>query len=454
MFLRKHTLQAFFCNGRLLRLCFVAALLMCSLCIFQSSAQITQKVQAARLHSSSSIPIQHIVFLIKENHSFDNYFARFPGAHGTTTGLVKTPSGNQTIPLAPLVDKAVNYCHSRSCFFHDLDNGAVDSFNTGACQSAPYTCYQAATQDQIPNYWDLASKYVLSDETYSSIGSGSFPNHQYTIAAGAGDTLDTTAINNPFSTISRKTGIWGCEGPTATTRVQLYNGTTVYPCFDYSTLGDTFDAAGVSWKYYEPVPGEGGHIWSAFNAINHIRNGSDWSQKVVPWQNFVTDAQAGNLPAFSWLVAPSKYSDHPVASTCIGENWAVQQINAVMQGPDWASTAIFMTWDDWGGFYDHETPPPVDQIGYGFRVPMIIISPYAHATSNPDNPHIVHTTYEFSSVLSFAEAIYNLPNLGRRDATTNNMMDAFDFSQVWNNTDILSTRTCSASPNVDVTDSD
>ncbi|HLQ30855.1 MAG TPA: alkaline phosphatase family protein, partial [Ktedonobacteraceae bacterium] len=194
-------------------------------------------------------------------------------------------------------------------------------------------------------------------------------------------------------------------------------------------------------KYYAPTPKEGGYIWSAFDAIHHIRNGNDWSQDVVPWQNFVSDAQSGNLPAFSWVVPPEKYSEHPSNSTCVGENWSVQQINAVMQGSDWSSTAIFLSYDEWGGFYDHVAPVSVDPLGYGFRVPMIIISPYAHS-NNPGNAHVTHTQYEASSVLRFAEEVFNLPSLNQRDATTNDMMDAFDFSQVWNAPNILNQRTC------------
>src|SRR5205085_2546108 len=131
-------------------------------------------------------------------------------------------------------------------------------------------------------------------------------------------------------------------------------------------------------------------------------------------------------------------------STCVGEDWTIQQINAVMQGADWSRTAIFLSYDEWGGFYDHEAPTSIDPLGYGFRVPMLIISPYAHVTSNPNSPHITHTRYEASSVLKFAEEVFQLPSLGKRDATTADMMDAFDFSQVWNAPDVLNTRSCGA----------
>src|SRR2546421_2079602 len=145
--------------------------------------------------AANFIPIRHIVFIIKENHSFDNYFGRFPGAHGTTTGLVKVNGAVQTINLASLIDQSPDYCHVRPCFVKDYDKGAMDHFNAaGACSTVPFTCYQAATQDQIPNYWDLASKYVLSDETYAPLAGPTFPNRLYSIAAASGRTTDGSAI--------------------------------------------------------------------------------------------------------------------------------------------------------------------------------------------------------------------------------------------------------------------
>jgi hypothetical protein len=176
----------------------------------------------------------------------------------------------------------------------------------------------------------------------------------------------------------------------------------------------------------------------ALDAVNHIRNSSVWGTNVVPDTQFVTDAQNGNLPAMSWLVT-GKASEHPVYSTCYGENWTVQQINAIMQGPDWNSTAIFLTWDDFGGFYDHVAPPGVDQFGLGIRVPMLIISPYAKTG------YISHTQYEFASVLKFVEERFGLPPLTARDAAANDMLDSFDFTQQPRSPLLLQTRSCPTS---------
>jgi phospholipase C len=264
---------------------------------------------------------------------------------------------------------------------------------------------------------------------FSSLTGPSFPNHLYTIAAQSG-----RAISNP----SNANGRWGCDSP-ANSRTMLLNPdgtrTPVFPCFDFPTLADSLDAAGISWRYYAPNPGQSGYIWSAYNAINHIRYGDDWANVVPPTQ-FVDDAMSGNLQAVSWIVVGSGLSEHPPASSCVGENWTVQQLNAVMQGPDWNTTAVFLTWDDFGGFYDHVPPPFSDEFGLGPRVPLLIISPYALSG------YISHTQYEFSSLLKFAETRFGLDPLTDRDTQANDLTDSFDFTQNPLPPLILQERTC------------
>lgn len=386
-------------------------------------------------------PIKHIVFIVKENHTFDNYFGSFPGVNGAVTGVVKVHGVDQTIPLNPAIDQSVDWCHLWSCAKLDYDQGAMDAFNltSKGCKNPPYPCYQVGSQSFIPNYWKLAQNYVLDDNTFSSLRGPSYPNHLFTVAAGSGPDTAHSVINNPSTTN------WGCDAPPKTT-VQLYNGTNVVPCFNFTTLADELHQTGVSWKYYAPSSNEVGYNWSTLDAFSQIRNTSLWNTNVVNWANFTQDAMSGNLPAFSWLTAPFVDSEHAPASVCVGENWTIQQINAVMQGPDWSSTVIVVTWDDFGGFYDHVAPQNVDTLGLGFRVPFMVISPYAYVNSNPANPHIDHSQLEFSSVLKFAEQVFNLPSLGRRDATVDGLMTALDFSQVYNPPLILQTRTCSAKP--------
>ncbi len=395
---------------------------------------VVNKIRAAVV----ATPINHVVFILKENRSFDSYFGLFPGVNGTTTGKVKVNGVVQTIPLNPFQDKPPDYNHGWGNAVRAYDNGAMDRFNQGPCGTAPYPCYQEAQQSDIPNYWAYARQYVLGDNTFSSLTGPSFPNHLYSVAGGSGPDIPHSAIANPINA----SGKWGCDAPSGAT-VKLYNGTTQYPCFNYSTLVDEMNAAGVSWKYYTPLAGELGSQWDALDAFSQDRT----SPNIVEWSQFAKDAAANTLPKFSWLVAPGPDSEHPgtggnVYSMCTGENWTVTQLNALMQSPAWASTAVFLTWDDYGGFYDHVAPVKVDALGYGFRVPLMVISPYAYAQGNPSNSHIDHASYEFSSVLRFAEDVFNLPSLGRRDASAGDLMQAFDFTSVHNAPLVLPLRTC------------
>jgi phospholipase C len=211
-----------------------------------------------------------------------------------------------------------------------------------------------------------------------------------------------------------------------------------FPCFDFTTVADSLEAAGVSWRYYAPVQGQQGYIWSALDAISHIRFGPLWTQRVVPFGQFIDDAASGALPAVSWLIPDQDVSDHPRSTlgVCAGENWTVQQINAVMQGPAWPTTAIVLMWDDFGGFYDHVVPPWVDQYGFGPRVPLMMISPYSKEAT------VSHTIYETASVLQLIENRYNLSPLTNRDARANSLLDMFDFEQVPAPPLILPLRTC------------
>ena len=178
-----------------------------------------------------------------------------------------------------------------------------------------------------------------------------------------------------------------------------------------------------------------------YDAIRHIRDGKAWHEHVVPTQRFVADAAAGRLPDVSWISSPADVSEHPTTSgECIGENWTTRLIDAVMNGPDWGSTAIFLTWDDFGGFYDHVPPPRIDTFGLGFRVPLLVISPYAR------RGFIDHRTEEFSSVLRFIEQDYSLPPMTKRDANTPDMLADFDFSQPARPPDPLPVTPCPLHP--------
>jgi phospholipase C len=389
-------------------------------------------------------PIQHIVFLIKENHTFDNYFGLFPGVNGTTTGKVKINGVVKTITLNTAVDQQANFCHGWNCAHSAYDNGTMDNFAvadaTHHCIPSPYVCYSEAQQSLIPNYWALAQHFVLGDAMFSSEMSASFANHLFETSANGGSTsISTSVIGNP--PITHK---WGCDAPSGTL-VQLYNRTNVYPCFNGDkTLADEMQSAGVSYKWYGAPTSDPGYQWDTFNAYSQDRNNSTIWTHNVPWMNLLSDAAKNQLPQFSWVSPPFKASEHPPYGTCAGENWSVQLINAIENSPAWASTAIVLTWDDWGGFYDHVVPPSQDALGYGFRVPLIVISPYAYAGDNLSNTHISHDQFEFASVLKLAEGVFHLPSLGQRDMTAGDLLKTLDFSKVHNPPLILNQRTCSA----------
>jgi hypothetical protein len=188
-----------------------------------------------------------------------------------------------------------------------------------------------------------------------------------------------------------------------------------------ATLADRLNGSHVSWRYYAPGIGHSGYIWSTFDAIRHIRFGDQWRTNVLPWRRFTSDVAHGHLAAVTWLVTDTAESEHPPASTCNGENTTVSEVNAIMRSRFWRDTAIIVTWDDFGGFYDHLAPPKTSRWGLGPRVPALIISPYAR------RGHVDHTVYDFTSVLAFIEERFGLQPLADNDASANPLRGSFDF---------------------------
>ena len=382
--------------------------------------------------------IQHIVFIIKENRSFDSYFGTFPGADGATSGVIST---GDRMALRHAPDRmARDIGHDWEDARRAMNDGKMDRFDLvrdGNVKNDFLSMTQFLDSD-IPNYWSYAEHFVLADHMFSSLAGPSFPNHLYTVASQSGG-----AINNPNSLT------WGCDADERTRVDVLEPAGTIarqYPCFDFKTIADSLEEGGVSWRYYAPVLGQHGYIWSALDAIRHIRFSPLWQSRVVPFGQFVKDAASGTLPAVSWVIPDFDVSEHPTVnafagttlsvSVCTGENWTVQQINAIMQGPAWPTTAIVLTWDDFG-FYDHVPPPGVDQLGLGPRVPLIVISPYVKAST------VSHTVYEYASVLQFIETRHKVKALASRDVEANSLLDMFDFSQAPAPPLILPQRNCS-----------
>lgn len=208
----------------------------------------------------------------------------------------------------------------------------------------------------------------------------------------------------------------------------------MYPCFEHPTLTDLLDAKSISWRYYASGLKS---IWNAPNAIQHMCGpnaappngtacvGPVWTNSVVLQSTRVlTDIANGQLPAVSWVIPTGQASDHPVFTDGSGPSWVASVVNAIGNSQYWADTAIIITWDDWGGFFDHVAPPSIaNSYEYGFRVPLIVVSPFAKAS------HISHVTHDFGSILKFMEGVYGLPSLGYADARADDLSDCFDFTQ-------------------------
>jgi phospholipase C len=385
--------------------------------------------------SSSSQKIKHVVVVIQENRSFDNLFAKFPGADGATQGRLHTGQ-LFTLVKGPLVGKELN--HMYAGFLTEYDGGKMDGFDEigygSSGQGVPAGTYPYRYVDpfQIKPYWAMAKEYALADHMFQTQGSGSFTAHQDLIAGG-------TAINKWESIIDTPSqGPWGCDAPTPGpnnpgTNTSLINVKRRYlfnrgpfPCLTYRTLKDLLDPKGLSWKYYVPpllAKNSSGFLWNAFDAIYNVRYGSDWKNVVSPETTIFNDISANQLPAVSWVIPSGPNSDH-AAGTDHGPAWVAAVVNAVGKSPAWKSTVIIVVWDDWGGYYDHVAPRQLDYQGLGFRVPMIVVSPYAKSVG-----YISHTQYEFGSIVRFVEDTWGLGRLGTTDVRATSIGDMFDFSQ-------------------------
>lgn len=375
--------------------------------------------------------IKHVVIIVQENRTLDNLFMSFPGADTATSGL-KHDGTTQPL-MAQSLQQNYDISHAHTAFLTEYNNGAMNGFDLQDIRS-----YQFVPQTETKPYWDMAKAFVLADRMFQSNTGPSFVAHQYLVAA-----------HSPKATVNGQTGFadenpnlvgtggapWGCDGNPMSDFVSLLlpNGmelkNAVYPCFDYVTLADVADRYGVTWHYYAPAVGAGGYIWSAYQAISHIRKGPDWSQDVIsPETTILSDAPKGVLAQITWVTPSGANSDHLKSATTNGPHWVASVVNAIGQSASWSDTAIFITWDDWGGLYDHVKPPQLDYMGLSFRVPLIVVSPYAK------HGYVSHVQHEFASILHFTEEIFGLPSLhsidsDATDERADDLADCFDFSQ-------------------------
>jgi phospholipase C len=391
---------------------------------------------------SPSTPIAHVVLVIQENRTFNNFFATYPGADGTTTGSVVQYSPcniaqNGTIPLAKsnLVIYPNDLNHRFNSYYAAYDNGNMDAFDKIRFPDGQNECtypYQYTDPSQIQPYWTMAEQYTLAEHMFTTQGSTSFVAHQDLIRGGTQIDPNHAIVNDPTA------GPWGCDAPRGaktdliTQSDMLEGGKGPFPCtknfpssYNYETLRDLLDAKAISWKYYvPPLKDKFGSLLTAFDAIAAVRYGPEWKTNVVtPQTRIFKDISSGNLPAVSWLIPDANDSDHPGEKIDDGPSWVASVVNAIGNSKYWGSTAIIIVWDDWGGLYDNLPPAQHGFGGLGFRVPAIIVSPYSKAGT------ISQTNYEFGSILKYIEQNWNLGSLGTTDKTATSIIDCFDYSQ-------------------------
>jgi phospholipase C len=337
---------------------------------------------------AATYPIKHIFIFVQENHTFDNYFGMYPGVNGLAYAKPQT-GANGTAYVPQELNRATlakDLCHSSDCARADYNNGSMNGFIAGEKSNMTMGYFNP---DLIPYYWDYASQYVLMDNYYTSAMTQSLPNHIYLLAGQSGGLM----INNA----SFK--------------------------FNFPTIVDKLDAANVSWAYYA-----GQH--STTNGWNPLPSSPSYMKNHPGLSNlketneFSFDLGRATFPSVAWIMPQTEeLSEHPPYNITAGQLNVVSQINAIMKSPFWSSSAIILTWDDYGGWYDNAPPPQVDQYGPGFRVPALIISPYAK------HGFVDSTLSEHASTLKFIETVFHLPSLGTRDAKASDLLDAFNFIQ-------------------------
>lgn len=373
--------------------------------------------------------IRHVVIIVQENRSFDNLFHGYPGADTADFG---TTHDGRRIALRPIrFEDGQDIGHYHYSFLAAYDGGRNDGFDRehgygivhgkyGLTKESPLYPYAYVPRAQTATYFDLAKRYVLADRMFQSNSGPSFTAHLYLVAGQSGN-IDEVPSLRP----------WGCDGPKFDRVAYLRNdgldqAPGVFPCFDFKTITDELDAKNLSWRYY--IPGittlAGSTFGSAFDAIRHVRYGPDFKRnEVSPETTIFTDLQRGALPNVSWVIPTMANSDHPQSKSATGPDWVASVVNAVGRSPEWRSTAIFILWDDWGGWYDHVVPPQLDPMGLGYRVPLLVVSPYAKSG------YVSHVQHEFGSVLRFTEETFGLDPLGLSDSRADDLRDCFDFGR-------------------------
>jgi phospholipase C len=328
--------------------------------------------------------IKNVVVVLQENHAFDNYFGTYPGAEGTAgKGICLPQAPGSTKCVAPFHDPSltpVDMSHNWTTAHKDYDGGKMDGFVYSEGNKETMGYYDGG---DLPHYWKAAQEYVLCDRYFTSVMSESFPNHLYLVAGTAGGIIDDR----------------------------------VPATLSFSPIFEQLDQKGISWKVYSSNT-----TW--LQNFAYVQSSPTAKANFVSAGAFTTDVEKGNLSRVSWIIGAVGGDEHPPKNVQTGQNYVASSIvNNLGTSKYWDSVAIFVAWDDFGGFYDHVAPPQVDNYGYGFRVPCLVISPYAR------EGFVDSTVKDHTSILRFIEDIHGLAPLSTRDAAANGMAEAFDFSQ-------------------------
>jgi phospholipase C len=360
---------------------------------------------------------------MQENRSFDDLFQGYPGADTSSSG---EDSRGHTIALAPIpLDAGYDIDHSSVAFFRACNGttgtpgtrcrmNGFDKEHLSCFQPCPrHAQYGYVPHSQSKLYFKMAHRYVLADRMFTSHLDLSYVSHQYMIAGQANHAVDYPSR------------AWGCirsRNVIGTLTDARAYGPNIPVCQNYKTLGDELDAAGLTWRLYSASRSS---QWLAYRSIHHVRYGQDWNRNVIGSSaQLIADVARGELAEVTWVTPTCKNSDHGACGSATGPEWVSDVVNAIGESPFWSSTAIFVMWDEWGGWYDHVKPPYVDFDGLGFRVPLLVISPFAK------RGYVSHVRYEHGSILKFIEDRFGLARLSASDSRANSpAADCFDFAK-------------------------
>jgi phospholipase C len=388
--------------------------------------------------ASAASPIQHVVYILQENHSFDNLLGAFcvqnARCDGVTSGQTSTGG---TIPLTTAPDAVPNVGHLGNDQIKAVAGGKMNGFSTiSGCTAPKYGCYSQFQPSQIPNATALAGTFAVSDRTFEDDLVPSWAAHLEAVTSNL-DGFVGKLIPSPGKKGTLGPG-WGCDsgydtawkGTGGTMKVPAcvpaLDGSGPYrasPVQYVPTIMDRVTGAGLTWKLYVGLPNgstsgnNSGYGWAICPTFGECLE----SQKanMVANTQLLTDASTGSLPNLAVVTPPRTVSQHNGTSMAAGDNWIGQAVSAIENGPQWSSTAIFISWDDCGCFYDHVAPPT----GLGVRVPMIIVSPYARAGYTDSG------IASFASILAFTEHTFGLAPLAATDAAAYDYSNAFDYAQ-------------------------